>query len=237
MKIIRPRCKETTSRLSSDVAQEIQDKDRVTTGWDSIRESLSRIVNGMTRDPFLRDDLMQEATIHFWKMERERPGETPSWYLQSCTFHLRHYMGSGRSVDSPKRRSLQVELAEDEEEKLSASAGADVCVIGQVQAREIVRQLSRVLTPREQSILHYLAEGLGPREIAGRLNFSHPVALKCRRKIAELVVRMGIVPAPVPGRNGSRRADAAVLRRSVPPRTHPGDGVVTDTEPPGSREA
>jgi RNA polymerase sigma factor (sigma-70 family) len=235
MKIIGThlRCKETTSTRSANVKPEIQDKERVTIEWESIRESLVRIVNRMTRDPFLRDDLMQEATIHFWKVERARPGETASWYIQSCSFHLRHYLASGRSVDSLKRRALQVELAE-EEERLSESVVTDVCVIGQVQAREIVHQLSRVLTPREQAILHCLADGLGLREIACRLKFSHPVAIKCRRKIAELAVRMGIVarPATTTRRTGAGRTGSKVRRRPVPVASRDGEG--RDAAPTGA---
>jgi len=174
--------------------------------------SLVKVVNRMTRDPFLREDLLQEATVHFWTMKRQRPRETLSWYLQSCVFHLRHYLAAGRSVDSLKRRAFRVEVAEEEE-----LFGADSCIIGQVEAREIVHQLSRALTPREQAILQCLAEGLGPREIACRLKFSHPVAIKCRRKIAELAVRMGIgLDSATSRRPGAGRTNGKVPRKAAP---------------------
>src|SRR4030095_15479947 len=79
----------------------------------TVRKQLVGIVNPLTGDCCLREDLMQEAMIHLWKVEGERPGQTLSWYLQSCSFHLRHYLASGRSIDSSKRCSLQIELPED----------------------------------------------------------------------------------------------------------------------------
>jgi hypothetical protein len=68
-----------------------------------MRESLKQIVAGLTRDQVLRPDLMQECLIHLWKLESEKPGHTRSWYLQSCRFHVQHWLASGRSVDSLKR--------------------------------------------------------------------------------------------------------------------------------------
>ena len=76
---------------------------------------LRRIVAGFTADSVLQADLMQECLFHLWKIEREKPGQTRSWYLQSCRFHLQHYLTSGRSLDSHKRANgtvLKHELAE-----------------------------------------------------------------------------------------------------------------------------
>src|SRR6266446_6417643 len=82
----------------------------------ALRESLIRMIHGVTRDAALRQDLMQEALVHLWLIETRRPGQTKSWYLQSCKFHLQHYLASGRSVDSGKRRRGQLELASEAEE-------------------------------------------------------------------------------------------------------------------------
>ena len=158
-------------------------------------ENLGRVVNGMTSDPFLREDLMQEALSHWWNIERERPGQTLSWYLQSCSFHLRHCLDRGRSVDSSKRRSLQIELPEDEEVWDGLVCAPDeISVLAQVQTREIIDLLSRYLAPREQAILQSLGQGLGLREIGRRLNLSHPTVVKCRRKMAALAIRLGLGP-------------------------------------------
>ena len=74
----------------------------------SIGAALARMVQSTTSHPCLRDDLLQEAVVHAWLIEERRPGQTRSWYLQSCKFHLRHYLESGRSVDSQKRRAGQL---------------------------------------------------------------------------------------------------------------------------------
>ncbi len=86
-------------------------------------ENLGRVVNGMTSDPFMREDLMQEALSHWWNMECERPGQTLSWYLQSCSFHLRHFLARGRSVDSSKRRSLPPESISSHRSQVPAQDG------------------------------------------------------------------------------------------------------------------
>src|SRR6516164_1425009 len=72
------------------------------------KELVGRLVQKMTSNPTLWDDLLQEALIHLWLTEARRPGQTRSWYLQSCKYHLLHYLVSGRSVDSAKRRRGQL---------------------------------------------------------------------------------------------------------------------------------
>ena len=159
--------------------------------------SLDGLVNRLTRDRSIREDLMQEAIVHFWKTECARPGQTLSWYLQSCAFHLQHYLACGRSVDSLKRRRWRVDLPTEEELNAWMTVpNAELNVVSQVQHRELLQQLSGRLTPRERAILRHLAEGLGPREIADRLKLSHPTAIRGRRRIAELVIRLGLVAKP-----------------------------------------
>ena len=79
----------------------------------SAREALVRMVRKVSANGALRDDLLQEALLHLWVTEISRPGQTRSWYLQSCKFHLLHYLAAGRSVDSAKRRNGQTRLDED----------------------------------------------------------------------------------------------------------------------------
>ena len=83
----------------------------------SMKESLERLIHKTTTDSALYEDLLQEALVHLWLTERRRPGQTTSWYLQSCKFHLQHYLASGRSVDSTKRRSGQMQFAQDSDEE------------------------------------------------------------------------------------------------------------------------
>jgi RNA polymerase sigma factor (sigma-70 family) len=161
----------------------------------TINKRLVGVINGLTRDRSLREDLMQEAMLHFWKAECERPGQTLSWYLQSCYFHLRHCLRSGRSIDSSRRRSLQVELPKDEDlGDCLECAPVEQSIVAEVEVRESIRLLRHRLSPRERAILLCLAEGLRPREIARHLLLSHPTVNKCRRKIADLAIRLGIGP-------------------------------------------
>jgi len=154
------------------------------------RELLRRLVRAITANPVLWDDLFQEALIHLWRIEARRPGFTRSWYLQSCKFHLRHYLAAGRSIDSMKRREGRVENeTELEIEPFDSEDGGD-SVLSTVSAREIISMLSRELLPHERAVLDCLADGLGPREIGRRLNISHTMVIKHRCKIASLLSRL-----------------------------------------------
>src|SRR5712675_3603182 len=68
------------------------------------REVLRQIVCKLSDDRASHEDLLQEAFIHLWLQETHRPGQTQSWYLQSCRFYLQNHLRTGRSVDSPKHQ-------------------------------------------------------------------------------------------------------------------------------------
>ena len=50
--------------------------------------ALRLIVERLTRNAALNGDLMQEALIHLWRLEEQRPGQSQHWYLRGCRFHL-----------------------------------------------------------------------------------------------------------------------------------------------------
>jgi DNA-directed RNA polymerase specialized sigma24 family protein len=155
----------------------------------SMVNSLNGLVTRLTWNRCLQQDLLQEALIHLWLIETRWSGQTTSWYLQSCRFHLQHYLSSGRSVDSAKRRSCQVELEGDETEEILTSE-AEELVFSEVSARDLVNLLSRHLSNDERAVLGCLTEGLGPREIGRRLKMSHTMAVRHRCKIAEVLNRL-----------------------------------------------
>jgi DNA-directed RNA polymerase specialized sigma24 family protein len=167
------------------------------------REVLKKIVFKITADAALHDDLTQEALVHLWLREKQRPGQTQSWYLQSCRLFLQNYLRNGRSVSSTRHRknlgsAIELEdLAGENTEGESVSCGS---VVALVSAREIISLLAKWLTPIEVKILDCLAEGLGMREIASRLRVSHTSVVRYRRRIAALATRLGV--EPVPGRDG-----------------------------------
>ncbi len=178
----------------------------------ALRESLVQMIRRMTPNAALREDLLQEATIHLWLTESRRPGQTRSWYLQSCRFHLQHYLNCGRSIDSAKRWRDQLPLEDSAEEGENATETADSgnSVFTSVSAREILSLLASHLSDREQAVLDCLADGLGPREIGRKLNLSHTMVIRHRRKIAALFNRLDLAPTrqfPPQHVNGARRSN------------------------------
>jgi len=146
----------------------------------------------VTKDLSLHDDLYQEALIHLWLTESRRPNQTESWYLQSCKFHMQHYLASGRSVDSRKRRVGQwySEARIEKADELPEQVDSTNPVFALVSTRDLISLLSRQLLPREKAVLDGLVNGLGMREIGRRLNISHTMALRHRAKIARLLLRL-----------------------------------------------
>lgn len=163
-----------------------------TTEETSFREALAQMIRRMTPNTTLREDLLQEALVHLWLTETRRPGQTRSWYLQSCRFHLQHYLGSGRSIDSGKRWRDQLPLTDLHEEEDQSQEPCDTgnSVLNSVSAREIVALLRPHLSKQEQAVLNCLADGLGAREIGRALNLSHTMVIRHRRKIAALFTKL-----------------------------------------------
>ena len=159
-----------------------------------VQESLRRIIAGVSRNAMLQEDLMQEVLVHLWKVERTNPGRTKSWYLQSCQFHVRHWLAAGRSLDSPKRAQLDKRIALDGSD--SDAGLPEYHTHGEeleaVSFRDLVSSLAKHLKPREQIVLCGLAEDLSVNEIASRFGISRPTVYKDRRKIAALTTRLGL---------------------------------------------
>ena len=155
-----------------------------------MKDLLLRMIGMITPNFALREDLLQEALIHLWLTETRRPGQTKSWYLQSCKFHLTHYLASGRSVDSPKRGRGHSRLQDDSAppEAFPELVDPGDSVESQVIARDIISVLSPHLSAPELVVLDCLADGLGVREIGRRLEMSHTMVLRHRTKIASLLV-------------------------------------------------
>jgi len=144
----------------------------------------------------LREDLLQEAMIHLWLMQARRPGQTRSWYMQSCRFHLQHYLASGRSIDSVKRRQGRLPFAYESEdgEGFPEQGDSGNSVLTWVNARELMSLLSEYLQPQEKAVLDCLAEGHGLREIGRELGMSHTMVIRHRRKIAALLNKLEALP-------------------------------------------
>lgn len=163
-----------------------------------IRESVRIIAQQLAIDPALRDDLVQEALIHLWLREESCPGQSPSWYLQSCRFHLRNYLRCGRSVDSPRHYRVRCLALDADGEQIDGlhDSVSGTSILDQICAREMCSLLSQRLVPLERQILACMADGLGMREIAQRLGVSHTYVIQHRRRIAALARHLGILPPP-----------------------------------------
>ena len=157
---------------------------------------LRRIAETMSSDLSEHEDLVQESLLHLWLTEIRRPGQTTSWYLQSCRFHLQHYLARGRSVDSRKRCISRTNLFESSEPmrpELDLTPGCHDAS-AETYLNDDIRVLSARLTPVEKKMLDYLMDGLTLRDAALKLGISFPTALKRRRRIAALFKRLTQLP-------------------------------------------
>jgi len=156
--------------------------------------SLQQIIARFTSDTALQQDLMQECLVHLWRVERQEPGRTQSWYLQSCRFFVQHCLAAGRSVDSLKRTrgDRLIRLSGTADESTLPGYHTDGELFEAVSFQDVVSTLNRYLQPRERQVLRGLAEGRKLREIAAQLRLSYPTALKSRRAIATITLKLGL---------------------------------------------
>jgi RNA polymerase sigma factor (sigma-70 family) len=153
------------------------------------RRVLRGMVRRLTAEPAQEEDLIQEAIIHLWLREEEHPGQSHSWYIQSCRLHLQNFLRKGRSVDGGKRRQAASLLSPAEPQEDLGLPTNDT-LLSLVCARDLVAELSKWLTPLEERILSLSHDGLSLREIAIRLGLSHTTVIKHRRYIAGLASRL-----------------------------------------------
>jgi len=161
-----------------------------------IQRRLQRVVARFCRNMDLQQELMQEAMIHFWRMEERDPGKEEVWYLRGCRFHLRNVLRQGRSLDSLKRAQAQVPNWEQTLDRLDPFQLPDPnrSRWEEMSVNDFVAELSQWLTPREKETLDCLLDGLSGRETAKRLNISHTLVNRHRSRIATLALRLGISP-------------------------------------------
>jgi DNA-directed RNA polymerase specialized sigma24 family protein len=155
---------------------------------EQVRETLRKMVSSITRNLSVQEELLQEALIHLWKMEADKPGRTQSWYVQSCWFHLQHWLSAGKSVDSPKRCRGQNRLLADETNLPEYHTNGEN--FERISFQDLVSTLGEHLRSGERAVLEGLAKGMELREICRTAGLSYPTALKYRRRIAGLVSKL-----------------------------------------------
>jgi DNA-directed RNA polymerase specialized sigma24 family protein len=158
-----------------------------------VYERLAKLIQAKTKDSTLREDLNQEALVHLWLTEKENPGHTLSWYLQSCRFHIQHLLDSGRSLDSPKRRHLGCQITCDpaQDSALDQVFRLDANTHEHVDVQDLLAKLRGCLKPKDRLVLYLLADGYGIREIADALGLTHPAILKRVNRIALASANLG----------------------------------------------
>src|SRR5437016_3839985 len=72
-----------------------------------VQSAIERMVRAVSIQAQLHEDLTQEALLHLWILETARPGQTQTWYVKSCLFHIKAGLRHGRSVDAPKHAHLR----------------------------------------------------------------------------------------------------------------------------------
>lgn len=176
-----------------------------------ILQSLRRICARLAADPTVQADMMQECLFHLWRTEREKPNQTRSWYLQSCRFHLQHWLASGRSLDNPRRGDSEIVDGDGEHPALS-----DYHTDGQffegVCFRDTLLTLNRRLGRRQRAVLNGLVHGQTMSEIASSSKLSYPTVLKYRSMIAGLTAKLGIASNPTPSKTGGARSGLSQIR-------------------------
>ena len=162
----------------------------------SVHKALERMVIRIEDNMQVRQDLFQEAMVHFWSSEQEHPGQRIRWYLQGVKFRLQHLRASGRSLDSSKRRGAQA-AARDHRDRPHESADpleSGDGTMSEINDLDIRSLLNGRLVPIDQIILVALEEGWSSREVAQRLQISHESVRRHRNKIAAAALKLGIVP-------------------------------------------
>ncbi len=151
-----------------------------------IRANLRGIARMIASNPSDHDDLLQEMLIHLWKNEVSNPGQTESWYLQSCKYYGMDCLKRGKSVDSKHRAGcVLVSMDEEVSDNTPAVEPADEHDFrDQLFTGDVLMLLRQRLTTAQQMLLDAFAGGASVSEISEALGCSHQYVSKQRKKIA-----------------------------------------------------
>ena len=198
---------------------------------EGIIQIVWQICGRFSSDPEVQADLMQECLIHLWRIERARPNQTRSWYLQSCRFHIQHWLGAGRSVDNLRRTNKETRIAVDGDGEHPALSEYNTNgeLFESVCFQDVVSTLDGHLGKRQKSVLRGLAAGRSLSEIAAQSRLSYPTVLKYRRMIADLTSKLGMAEGRAPGPRTNRAIRAKRIGKAADARLR--DTVVKLPQP------
>jgi RNA polymerase sigma factor (sigma-70 family) len=138
------------------------------------------------------DDVLQEMLIHLWRCELANPGQTESWYLQSCKFRGMDYLKRGRSVDSKRRTDcILVSIHSDADDDTPFFEPPDVRDFrDELFAGDVLSLLRERLTLSQRAVLDAFAKGDSVSEVSESLGCSHQYISKQRKKIAHALANV-----------------------------------------------
>jgi RNA polymerase sigma factor (sigma-70 family) len=142
------------------------------------------------------EDCIQEAVVRFLQRYREVPGRPFSWYLTDCCWFVRDFLKQGRSLDSPKRRTLRQSIDSENIERVCSEIAQFVSHINprdHAVAADDLEQMRIHLSAREFSILDLLLQGKGTHEVAQELRISASLVSYSSRRIRKIAVSIGLV--------------------------------------------
>jgi len=170
---------------------------------EAVSKQMTRIVNSLTLDPHLREDLKQEALRNLYINQAKFPNETMSWHLQRCRMHVLDYLGQGRSIDSFKRHRLATVIPDHstEEGQIPAALVVPEVVSEMVSVKDLTEQLEKRLSPMGRRILAHLWEECTLREIGSLVGLSASRVWEYRKEIAATAILLGFSPDFDDGRN------------------------------------
>lgn len=167
-------------------------------GTLQLRSALRQMVNEVTRHSALQRELMEECLVYLAKLEAVAPDRDAAWYLQRCSRHLSRFRYLARSWEEPKLPPAMVE-------KTTASLRRRARTAEEIHRfSEVVAVLSKHLSKRETKVLVALAEGSSLEEVAKTLKEELPEIVRAQRKIAALILKLGLAPKPVRPRRKAR---------------------------------
>jgi RNA polymerase sigma factor (sigma-70 family) len=166
--------------------------------WEckKVQAELRRLVGRTTNDSETRKDLIQDAMVHLWREETQRPGRSRSWYLQGCLGHIRNRLRCGRSLDNGRRANRRVTNEQEpcsESEETEEMSG-EQSGLGMIYARDILCSIWPHLGDTDRTILLGRMVGLTVREIAREVGLSHPAVCSRWLHIASVARGLGISP-------------------------------------------
>ena len=164
--------------------------------WQEYERDIVKIVNGLTPDEMLQQDLAQEMRIHIWQAPE---GRTRSWYLSGARWRAIHFM-TRTAVDCPdgdlERQVITYGVLGDVDPEVLRSVPqewqttitqAPTDVPGEAFAVSMeMNETIALLTKRQQQVLYALVQGFTQEEIAQTIGVS-------RRTVATEVTRIRAV--------------------------------------------